>query len=118
MVEKRSSRIDATDILIGIGLLAEREFVQYGLSQRQRQIAYRMFQGQSGKAIAKRLYITQSCVRYHISIIYTKTKSKNREQFLNTIWKGIHRSDTSWKNKDEMKRDVRDHHSRIGEWVR
>lgn len=116
MRKKSASIIEAADIVMGIGLLAQREFTHHGLSRRQCQIAYRLFQGESGRLIAKRLYITTSCVRYHISKIYAKTSSKNREDFLRTIWKGIHFSKTSWSSKDEMQKDREKRLSEMGEW--
>ena len=118
MEKGRTAAIEASDIVTGIGILAEREFVQHGLSRRQCQIAYRLFRGESGKLIAKQLYITPSCVRYHISKIYSKTKSKNREEFLRTIWKGIHFSKTSWNSKDEMREDRDRRFAEMDEWVR
>lgn len=118
MRKKSESTIEASDIVTGIRLLAQREFTHHGLSRRQCQIAYRLFQGESGKLIARRLFITTSCVRYHISKIYAKTSSKNREDFLRTIWKGIHFSKTSWSSKDEMRKDRDNRFSEMGEWKR
>lgn len=118
MAQNKSNAIDAADIVMGISLLAEREFANHGLSRRQCQIAFGLFQGDSGKLIAKRLYLTTSCIRYHITIIYKKTKSKNREDFLHTIWRGINASKTSWKNKAEMQRDRDAHLAKVRDWAR
>lgn len=109
MAKKKSARIKASDITAGMNLLLEQEFIEHGLNFRQCQVAYHLFIGDSGNMIAKKLYISISCVRYHISKIYEKTHSKNREDFLHTIWKGIFVSKASWKNKDAMHRDRKRH---------
>lgn len=118
MARKKSSSIEAADIVMGISLLAEHEFISHGLSRRQCQIAFGLFQGDSGNLIAKRLYLTPSCVRYHITIIYRKTKSRNREDFLHKIWRGINVSKTSWKDKAEMKKDRDEYFAEVRDWAR
>lgn len=103
--KRKASAINASDIVNGLRLLLEREFAHHDLNKKESQIALRIFLGQSGNLIAKRLYITPSCVRYHITKIYEKTCAKNREDFLNTMWKGVSDSETSWDNPREIRRD-------------
>ncbi len=116
MTKRIPPHIKASDIRMGIVLLAEKEFESYNLNRRQRQIAHRMFLGESGSHIAKKLFITPSCVRYHMSNIYNKTKTKNREEFLQAIWQGIIFSRKKWNSRADMRKDSASYSDFFKEW--
>lgn len=117
MGNRKASTIQASDIVKALELLVIEELLSYGLSRRQCQVAYRLFYGYSGNLIAKKLYLTPSCIRYHISIIYTKTKSRCREDFLRTIWHGVHVSKTKWNGTKAINEAIRLKFEGSGEWI-
>ncbi len=60
---------------------------KYGISKREQEIIFLIFDGLSNKAIEERLYISIATVKDHIYNIYKKTGVKNRVQLVNLFSK-------------------------------
>lgn len=60
---------------------------KYGISKREQEIIFLIFDGLSNKAIEERLYISIATVKDHIYNIYKKTGVKNRVQLMNLFSK-------------------------------
>ena len=63
----------------------ERIFSEYGLSPREREIAYMVLQGKSNPEIEAELFISINTVKNHISKIYQKFDVTNRLRFTNFL---------------------------------
>jgi ligand-binding sensor domain-containing protein/DNA-binding CsgD family transcriptional regulator len=63
----------------------------YGLTAREQEILRLILRGESNKEIEKKLFISASTVRNHISNIYQKLGVKNRLELINLIGKDAQR---------------------------
>lgn len=58
----------------------ERKYEHFGLSQRELQILSQLHRGESLKDLAQSLFIAESTLKKHLSMIYQKMSVKNRIQ--------------------------------------
>lgn len=72
--------------------LRANEFDKYYLTFRERQVANGILDGERASTIANSLFLSESCVRYHMSNIYRKAKVSTRQEFTRKIRAGIDRS--------------------------
>jgi DNA-binding CsgD family transcriptional regulator len=64
----------------------EESFAQYGLTNREKEVAALLLEGCRNKAIGKRLYISEATVKTHILNIYQKTGVNSRVQLANKFF--------------------------------
>lgn len=64
------------------------DFGPYGLSERERQIASMMLQGESNRAIADRLFVSEHTVKNAITAIYAKLGVANRKELFHRFLSG------------------------------
>jgi len=57
------------------------QFIQMGLSPRERSIALLIMEGKTNKAIGNQLFIAESTVKKHVQNILRKTQCDNRQEF-------------------------------------
>jgi len=70
-----------------VGDRADGAIAGYGLTSREQEILRLILQGDSNKEIEKKLFISASTVRNHISNIYQKLGVRNRVELINQIAK-------------------------------
>lgn len=63
-----------------IALAVERKSESFGLSQRELQILSQLHRGESLKELAQSLFIAESTLKKHLSMIYQKLSVRNRVQ--------------------------------------
>ena len=63
-----------------IALALERKHDRFGLSQRELQILSQLHRGESLKELAQSLFIAESTLKKHLSMIYQKLSVRNRIQ--------------------------------------
>lgn len=98
----RDNDIYAQDIIAGFIALRENEFMKYGLSEKERQIAAGVLNGESNESIAKRLFMSLSGVKYHVRGIYEKTGGRTREELCALIRDGMKSSRLRWRDRFEI----------------
>lgn len=59
------------------------------LSDNQSLIVKCIFKGMTIAQIAKKIHCSQSCISYHINSLYAKYKSKNRSEFILSVFSEI-----------------------------
>lgn len=55
---------------------------KYALSRRETQVALEIASGDTNRAIAERLFITEKSIKFHLTNVYRKMQLKNRSQLL------------------------------------
>jgi len=63
----------------------KQQFTNYGLTDREREVAGLLFEGRSYQSIAERLFISVPTVKTHTSSIYRKCSVKNRYELIKLL---------------------------------
>lgn len=66
----------------------ERRAQEFGLSDRERQVALLLVQGRSTREIAEQTFISPATVRVHVSHLYEKTGARDRDELLK-LWNDV-----------------------------
>jgi DNA-binding NarL/FixJ family response regulator len=59
--------------------------VAYGISSREQEVILELIRGTSYKNIAKKLFISLSTVKSHVSNIYQKTETNNKIELIRVL---------------------------------
>ncbi len=57
-----------------------------GLSKREAEVAKLLIMGVTSKYIADKLFVTEKCIKFHITNIFQKTRCKQRGEFIARWW--------------------------------
>lgn len=81
--------LPAAQIIEGFRALQDREFAKHRLTGREADVARLILEGQSNRTIAKALFITESCVKFHINNILRKIGGHSRRDLFAIIRIGM-----------------------------
>lgn len=98
--------ICATDILRALYLMREDELKRHNLTKKEIVVAQHMLDGVGNADIAKRLRLSVSGVKYHVSNILVKTRRHTREELCRLVRLAVAASDRTWKNTAEIEKDA------------
>lgn len=98
--------ICATDILRALYLMREDELKRYDLTKKEIVVAQHILDGVGNADIAKRLRLSVSGVKYHVSNILLKTRRRSREELCRLVRLAVASSDRTWKSTAEIEKDA------------
>ena len=101
-----TGNLAAADIMNCCKVLTEMEFRNYHLSDTEKSIAMCILASDTNSSIAKKLYLSDSTIKYHIRNIYKKTKCNDRNTFIKLILSGISNSKHTWHDRVDIDRDM------------
>lgn len=81
----RWNAIDIKPLMSSVILPEDSFFKEHNFSPREKEVLLLMLQGHKIKDIAKKLFITESTVKGHISAIYSEIGVKSRTEFFQTL---------------------------------
>lgn len=84
-----NNRHNACDTIKELMILREHEFARYRLNRLERMIAHRILDGETNALIAQHLFMSLSCVKYHVRNIYRKVGCMSKAEFCQAIRSGI-----------------------------